>query len=151
MKQSRSTLKQLTCFAFVAIVFIAPVLPASAEIKPDAKVQSFTFRKFNDRGLRLWDLSGNEAVFLSDSIIRVIEMQLAVTSTASGKDTVLRSPSANIFVEDNSASGEGLLFVQGAGYSLEGEDWEWKGAERRIDIRRGARVTFDEAIDRILK
>ncbi len=127
-------------------------IPLQAEkIEPEAEVKSFTFRKFNDRGLRLWDLSGKEAVFLSDNIIRVIEMQLAVTSTKGDGETLLRSPTANIYVEDNSATGDGFIFVQGNGFSAEGRDWEWKGADRKIEIRKGSKVTFDEAIRRVLK
>ncbi len=135
------------------LVFLACFpAPASAGIEPDAEVRSFTFRKFNDRGLRVWDLSGKEAVFLSDQVIRVIEMQLAITSTdGDSRRTVLRSPSAQIYVEDNRADGEGLVFVEGSGFSMEGRDWEWRGAERRIKVRAGAKVTFDEAIRRVLK
>lgn len=136
---------------FLALMMLFPAPTTAERIKPEAEVKSFTFRKFNDRGLRLWDLSGKEAVFLSDNIIRVIEMQLSVTSTRGTGETLLRSPTASIFVEDNSATGEGFVFVQGSGFSMEGKDWEWRGAERKIEVRRGAKVTFDEAIRRVLK
>lgn len=139
-------------FLLLGLGALLPAAPAAAEgIKPDAEVRSFTFRKFNDRGLRIWDLSGREAVFVSDQIIRVIEMQLAVTSTGETDGTTLRSPRAHIYVEDNAAEGDGFVFVEGGGFSLEGRDWEWRGAERRIDVRKGAKVTFDEAIRRVLK
>lgn len=121
------------------------------ESKPEAEVKSFTFRKFSDQGLRLWDLSGQEAVFVSDNVIRIIEMQLAITSTKERGDTTLRSPNARIYVEDNAATGDGFLFVQGDGYRAEGKDWEWRGADRKIEIREGAKVTFDEAVRSILK
>ena len=107
-----------------------------ADSNPDAEVKSFTFRKFNDQGLRLWDLSGKE---------------LAITSTKDEGETVLRSPNARIYVEENQATGDGFLFVEGNGFRAEGKDWEWRGTERKIEIRKGAKVTFDEAIRRILK
>ena len=122
-----------------------------ADSNPDAEVKSFTFRKFNDQGLRLWDLSGKEAIFVNDNVIRMIEMQLAITSTKDKGETVLRSPNARIYVEENQATGDGFLFVEGNGFRAEGKDWEWRGTERKIEIRKGAKVTFDEAIRRILK
>ncbi|MBC2600840.1 LptA/OstA family protein [Puniceicoccus vermicola] len=122
-----------------------------AEVKPDAEVKSFTFRKFNDQGLRIWDLSGQEAVFVNDNVLRIIEMQLDITSTKDQEETRLRSPNAQIYVEDNMATGDGFLYVQGNGFNAEGKDWEWRGRERRIEINDGAKVTFDDAIRRILK
>jgi len=122
-----------------------------ADVEPEAEVKSFTFRKFNDQGYRLWDLSGKEAVFVSDNIIRIIQMQLSITSTEDRDDTVLRSPNARIYVEDNAATGDGFLFLQGDGYEARGKDWEWRGVDRKIEIRQGAKVTFDNAVRNILK
>jgi hypothetical protein len=124
--------------------------PVPAEIEPDTRVESFTLRKFSDQGVRLWDLSGEEALFLDDQIIRIIELELDLSSAGESNGTRLRSPEARIYVEDNSASGNGLLFVEGDGYTLRGEDWEWDGDRDTIEVRRGAHVRFDEAIDRIL-
>lgn len=143
----------------IRLAVLAPILAAaigtgpglSAKIEPDAQVQTFTFRKFNDRGLRLWDLSGKEAVFLNDSIIEVIQMQLSIASTGDKPDTLLRSPSAHIYVEDNSATGEGFIFVEGSGFSATGRGWEWKGREKTVEVRSDAKVTFDEAISRVLQ
>jgi len=145
--------RQSFLYPIICCMLTATCLPLSlrSEIKPDAEVKSFTFRKFNDRGLRIWDLSGKEAVFVNQHIIQVIEMQLSITSTDDREDTVLRSPMAHIYVEDNTASGEGLLFVQGSGFEVEGKNWEWLGNDKRIEIRKDAKVTFDDAIDRILK
>ena len=141
----------------IRILAVLPLLLAAlcgpnlyGEIEPEAEVKSFTFRKFSDQGLRLWDLSGKEAVFVSDNVIRIIEMQLSITSTRDRGETVLRSPNAHIYVEDNAATGEGFLYVQGDGYEAEGKDWEWRGVDRKIEIRKGAKVTFDEAVRRIL-
>lgn len=125
--------------------------PVSAEIEPDTRVESFTLRKFSDQGVRLWDLSGEEALFLDNQLIRVIELELDLASTGEGEGTRLRSPEARIYVEDNSASGNGLIFVEGDGYTLRGEDWEWNGEKDTIVVRRRAHVRFDEAIDRILE
>lgn len=133
------------------LLLVGSQTAAYADTKPEAEVKSFTFRKFNDNGLRLWDLSGKEAVFVSDNIIRMIDMQLAITSTKDRDETVLRSPNARIYVEDNQATGDGFIFVQGDGFQAEGKDWDWRGKERKIEIRQGAKVTFDEAIRRILK
>jgi len=41
--------------------------------------------------------------------------------------------------------------LEGDGFSVEGKDWEWRGVERRIDVREGAKVTFDDAIRRVLQ
>lgn len=122
-----------------------------AEVNPDAEVKSFTFRKFNDEGLRIWDLSGQEAVFVNDNVLRIIQMQLDITSTKDEGETRLRSPNAQIYVEDNAATGDGFLYVQGDGFNAEGKDWEWRGKERKIEFNEGAKVTFDDAIRRILK
>lgn len=121
------------------------------KVESDGEVKSFTFRKFNDQGLRLWDLSGKEAVFVSDNVIQIIQMQLSITSTRDRGDTLLRSPNAHIYVEDNQATGDGFLFVQGDGYEAQGKDWEWRGVDRKIEIRQGAKVTFDDAVRRILQ
>jgi lipopolysaccharide export system protein LptC len=101
--------------------------------------------------MRIWDLSGKEAVFVSDNIIRIIEMQLAITSSQDKEETILRSPNARIYVEDNGATGDGFVYVEGNGFNAEGKDWEWRGVDRKIEIRKGAKVTFDDAIRRILK
>ncbi|MGE9290318.1 MAG: hypothetical protein ACQKBT_04970 [Puniceicoccales bacterium] len=140
----------LAVLAAVAFMGLGSV-ELSAEVNPDAEVKSFTFRKFNDKGLRLWDLSGQEAVFVNDNVLQIIQMQLEITSTKEQGDTVLRSPDARIYVEDNAATGDGFLFVQGDGFDAQGRDWEWRGVERKIEIRKGAKVTFDDAIRRILK
>ncbi|MFP4351606.1 MAG: hypothetical protein ACLFTU_02090 [Puniceicoccaceae bacterium] len=139
----------LSALALAAAVGTGPGL--SAKLEPEAQVQTFTFRKFDDRGLRLWDLSGKEAVFLNDSVIEVIQMQLSIASTGDDPDTLLRSPSARIYVEDNSATGEGFIFVEGPGFSATGRGWEWKGREKMVDVRSDAKVTFDEAISRVLQ
>lgn len=90
---------------------------------------------------------------MSDNLIRVIDMQLSLSSTqdsAAGR-TVLRSPNANIFVNDSFAEGDGFIFIQGDGYTVRGDEWNWNGREQKIQIRRNTRVTFDEAIRQVLR
>jgi len=134
----------------LALTLLLLAHPLPAGIEPDTRVESFTLRKFSDQGVRLWDLSGEEALFLDDQVIRIIELELDLSSPGEAGGTRLRSPQARIYVEDNSASGNGLIFVEGDGYTLRGEDWEWDGEDDTIEVRRRAHVRFDEAIDRIL-
>lgn len=130
----------------------APVLEASTEVVPSAPVKSFTLRKFTDQGVRAWDLSGGEAIFLPDQVIRVIDMQLSIFGTrGDGKpEMTLRSPLARIFIERHFGEGEGFLLIEGDGFNVQGDRWEWHGQERKITIEDHARVTFDQAIDQIL-
>jgi len=147
----RTKLPYFTVLALVSALLYP--IDALARVSRDTNVKSFTLRKFDDQGVRIWDLSGREALFLSDNLIRVIDMQLALSSTQDGASgqTILRSPNANIFVNDSFAEGEGFIFIQGSGYTVRGDEWNWNGRDQTIQIRRNTRVTFDEAIRQVLR
>lgn len=138
-------------WAFPAFLLFLAALPLAASLKPDTSVRSYTLRKFDEEGVRVWNLSGKQALFVSDNIIRLIDIQLGIESGREGTGpTVLRSSGARIHVDDSFAEGEGFLFVEGNGYTLQGDDWSWDGRENRVRIRTRPRVTFDEAIEQIL-
>ncbi|MCC5808605.1 MAG: hypothetical protein JJU00_19920 [Opitutales bacterium] len=104
---------------------------------------------FGDDGFKTWELRGVEGIYLNSAESEIVGLDLLVFS---GDERALvenriRSPRARVLMEKARAQGETSIFVTGPNFSLAGEDWTWEGEERKITVRRAARVTFDEDFD----
>lgn len=119
------------------------------QLTPDAPLRHFRIPMFGEDGFKTWELRGVEGIYLSEGESEIVGLDLIVFS---GDDRALvenriRSPRARISMEQSLARGDSSIFVSGPNFSISGEDWTWEGDDRKITVRRAARVTFDEEID----
>lgn len=137
----------------IGIPFLLPLQAGMAELlRPAAPLQEFTIRKFNEQGLRAWDLTGSEAVFLPNDVVRLADLHLTILNPEPPRgDVRARSSRASVFIRFNRVEGDGFVFIEGDRFTAQGRSWEWEGNDRRIRIERETKVRFDEAINRILR
>lgn len=122
---------------------------AHAQMTPDTPLKDFRFPVFADNGYKLWELRGVEGRYLSESESIILGLDLKVFSgdAAMLLESRLRSPSAHVFIDEARAEGDSSIFLSGANFVLQGENWTWLGKEKRLVVRQDARVIFNGEIN----
>jgi len=133
----------------LALGALAGCLVVYGQMVPDAPIEHFRLPMFGEDGYKTWELRGFRGHYLSEEEALVEGLELVVFS---GDETVseenrIRSPRARILLEEARAEGDSSLFVTGPGYEIQGQDWSWDGAERKIIVRKDVRVSFAGSVD----
>lgn len=133
----------------LALGLMAGGLMVYGQMVPDAPIEHFRLPMFGENGYKTWELRGFRGHYLSEEEALVEGLELVVFS---GDETVseenrIRSPRARILLEEARAEGDSSLFVTGPGYEIQGQDWSWDGAERKIIVRKDVRVSFAGSVD----
>jgi hypothetical protein len=126
---------------------------AGPRLLPDARITEFALPGFNPAGFRLWQLVGQEGLFLEDEVVQVnqLEMRLFSGDSRGLLQSTIKSPSALLQARHNRATGDGPITVTGSGFTIEGEGWVWTGDNHTILIRRDVSVTFAQSLRYIIE
>lgn len=124
---------------------------ADASFLPQQAVEAFTLPRFNPEGDKSWEIRGETAVFVSAGLIRIENFVIEVLSPAGGVSTLVRSPQAEIDLENRAARGNGFISIDGPGFTVDGNQWTWDGKNRRIRIEDYAVVRLQDSIGGFLK
>lgn len=137
------------CLMVAGILCFPATLTLLAQMMPDAPIQHFRLPMFGDNGYKQWELRGLKGHYYNQESAMVEGLELLVYSGE--EDLVvenrIRSPKALINLKESRAEGDSSLFVTGPGYEVQGRDWTWDGAERKIVVRESVRVSFAGNVD----
>lgn len=126
---------------------------AMGQLTPNAPVEDFRLPRFTEAGNLAWEMLGDRGRFGEEGKVEVEGLTLRIYRDGFPPvvETTITSPLARIATEEERASGPTQLSVEGPSYSLEGEEWEWDGANNRIHVGRNARVVFQQPLDALLR
>ena len=138
---------------------VAPVAPAAIRAADPAGERVST-PAFNWVLPLFTDKEGFRSMTLRGSEVRPIGRDIAVTdlsiTTFSGDaaarvDSILLSPAAIFYPKENRAGGEkSVRFIRGD-IEINGSDWTYDHAAKKLSLRRAVRVTFQAQLNDILK
>jgi hypothetical protein len=119
------------------------------QMVPDAPIQHFRLPMFGENGYKSWELRGLTGTYISEQEALVEGVELVVFSgdEAVLQETSIRSPRATLYLKEARAEGDSSLFVIGPGYEIQGRNWTWEGANRKIIVREAVRVSFAGSVD----
>lgn len=123
------------------------------QMRLDGPVRDFHYPVFGESGYRVWDLRGAEGEQVSDRVLDVWELDLQVYdgTEKQRRETVLTSPQARVFLEEQRAEGPSALRIEGPGYTITGRNWSWDGRGDTVVVREDARVVYDTSLGDILR
>lgn len=119
---------------------------------PDAPVINFKLPMFAKEGYRSWSVAGNEGVYINQDQVNVAGMTICLYSGDQREliEALIDSPQADIFINENRATGKDLIEVRGNGYFLVGKNWTWEGTLKKMRINKEVKVQFDQSLKGIL-
>lgn len=128
------------------------LLPAAAQILPDAPVINFRLPMFGDDGNPVWELRGQEGRYLSEEKVDLTGMRLLVFDPEQPNrvETEILSPSATMLVQHNQVRGDESITVTGDNFIITGQRWLYDADERRVVIDEDVKITFFEELSSML-
>lgn len=139
-----------------ALLALASALMAAlalGQMRPGTPVVRFKLPLFNELGFRSWYLRGEKGIYDNENQIRIEDMTISQYS-ADGKDLLvsrMKSPEATFLLNDSRAYGPGRLEVESAAFKVTGQDWNWDGKLKEINIKKDVHVVINGEIGNILK
>ena len=126
---------------------------APAQMTPDAPIKNFKLPMFNNAGVKIWDLRGEEAKYISKDQVDLFTMDLKVfENDGSGRLRLeIESPHATVFANQHVVAGPDSIRVLNKDFEISGSDYTWRGHEQSVTIRRDVRVVFKTPLEDILK
>jgi len=133
-----------------ALAFAASAL---AQMTPDAPIKNFKLPMFNNAGVKVWDLRGEEAKYLNRDQVDLFQMRLKIfENDGSGNVRLeIESPHASVFPNQHTVSGPDKIRVLNADFEISGSDYTWRGREQSVSIRKDVHVVFKSPLQDILK
>jgi hypothetical protein len=138
------------------ILFLCAALAsiaAHAQMTPDAPIKNFKLPMFNNAGVRIWDLRGEEAKYVSQDHVDLFKMTLKVfNSDGSGQVRLeIQSPQAAVFANEHIVTGSNNIRMFTDDFEISGRNYTWRGRELSVTIREAVRVEFKAPLQDILK
>jgi lipopolysaccharide export system protein LptC len=135
----------------VLVAFLATV--AHAQMTPDAPIKNFKLPMFNNAGVRIWDLRGEEAKYVSQDRVDLFTMTLKVfDDDGSGEVRIeIQSPQATVFANEHLVTGENNIRMFTDDFEISGRNYTWRGREQSVTIREDVRVVFNTPLQDMLK
>jgi len=124
------------------------------QMLPDAPIENFKLPGFDpETGYRTWELKGSEVSYVDENQVLIQDMVLTSFQGRSGVvvDFKIESPKASMFLKDGVARGDSPIRVTGDGFVLVGRDWSFENKQKKLVIRKNARVVFEQNLDYIIK
>ena len=102
---------------------------------------------------RSWLLCGAEGVYVDDSRLDVVDLNLTVFSgDASNRiESVFLSPSAVALIGESRVRGPGALRLITSDFYATGEDWLYDHRQKKVSIHRDVRVVFHARLNDLLR
>ncbi len=150
MKALRS--KSNRCLALGLILFGVIAFAQT----PNAPITNFKLPLFNDEGYRTGYLRGEQGIYVSDTEIRILGMELNQYS-GDERDAVIgtmESPEALFRLDQNkkrSAAGPGSIKLENDSFVLTGEDWIWQENGNQLVINKKVKIVIFDAIGNVIK
>lgn len=143
----------LGCLPAASAQAPAPAAPEPAADRNSAPAFNWVLPLFTDKeGFRSMTLRGSEVRPVGRNIA-VSDLSITTFSgdAAARVDSILLSPSAIFFPKENRATGEkSVRFIRGD-IEINGSDWTYDHAAKKLSLRREVRVTFQAQLNDILK
>jgi hypothetical protein len=132
---------------WVLVLFGSPY-GVMGEIKLGAPLKDFTIPGFGEDGFPSWVLKGKQLQHVDDTNALVQKMQLQILGGKGDRnvETDLFSPVAKVHLRDNRAEGDQSLRIVGGHFRITGQNWNWDGTSRTVEIQQRVKVTFNETL-----
>jgi hypothetical protein len=140
----------------VFIVFFIGLLAAhgrAEEPTTNAPAKNWVLPLFTAEGFRSMTLRGTEVRPVSDTRIDIVDMNITVfTGGAAAKvESVLLSPAASFFPKEQIARGRSSVRLLRDDLEMNGEQWTYDHAAKKVSIAQGGRVSFAAQMPDLLK
>jgi hypothetical protein len=140
-----------------AVFFEAKPLSATEErstsFTVSAPVINFRVPTFTREGFRSWLLCGAQGIYVSESQLNVVDLNLTVfAGNATNKvDSVFLSPEAIALISEGRVQGPTSLRLITDDFEATGEDWLYDHRQNKILIHHNVRVVFHARLNDILR
>ncbi len=140
-------------WATLGLVFLGVIAWAQT---PNAPITNFKLPLFNDEGYRTGYLRGDQGIYVNESEIRIIGMELNQYS-GDERDAVIgtmESPEALFRLDQNkkrSAAGPGAIRLENDSFVLTGEDWIWQEKGNQLVINKNVKIVIFDEIGNVIK
>jgi hypothetical protein len=120
----------------------------------NAPVVNFRVSTFTEPdGFRSWLLSGAEGIYVNETQLNVVDLNLTVfASSAPNKvESIFLSPLAVALIGEGRVRGPMALRLITDDFEATGEDWLYDHREKKVSIHRNVRVVFHARLNDILR
>lgn len=129
-------------------------LPAqTGDVRTSAPVEDYAISFFSDQGYPRVRVVGGSADLADAERIKLTLMELFLYSGEADRklETTLTAPLAILEPGPEIVHGPDALSLERADLSLTGEDWSYEHRERRVLVKRNARVVFKMPLEGLLE
>ncbi|MDR0444854.1 MAG: hypothetical protein LBG98_01015 [Puniceicoccales bacterium] len=128
----------------LAFYFLSSLSSMATEsfLSLQAPIQKFFLPMFTPEGKKQWDVEGQEATINNLDRVEIKHMKMCIFPASSG-EWHIESPSAYVFIKSAVVEGRDRLLVQGEGFQVSGNDWQWFGKKRHLVVHQCVEVRFD--------
>jgi hypothetical protein len=143
----------MSTFLRTSALLVSIAAAAHAQMTPDAPIKNFKLPMFNNAGVRIWDLRGEEAKYVSQDRVDLFTMTLKVfNDDGSGQVRIeIQSPQATVFANEHVVTGGNTIRMFSEDFDISGRNYTWRGRELSVTIREDVRVVFKAPLQDILK
>lgn len=119
----------------------------------NAPVINFTIPTFTREGCRLWLLRGAEGVYVNETQLNVVDLNLTVfAGDASNRvESIFLSPLAVALIDEDRVRGPKTLRLITDDLDATGEDWLYDHRQKKVSIHQNVRVVFHARLNDILR
>jgi hypothetical protein len=138
--------------AFALALVLAAALPSDGA-DPGAPARNWVLPLFTKDGYHSMTLRGSEVRPVGSDRIDIVDLNIAVFSgdAAARVRTILLSPAASYFANENRAIGPRSVRVIRQSAEITGEDWTYVQAGEKISMQRNVRVVLRATLPGLLK
>ena len=138
-----------------ALLLLAAAVPAAAQtnFSTNAPIVNFRLPTFTPEGNREWLVRGSEARILSQDLIDIRELTLAIFKGDATEhvDTMILSPAARVQPSTAVATGDATLRVLNDDFEVTGRAWRYDHRQKRVSIAKDVHVVFKAELKDYLK
>lgn len=140
---------KLLKIVFIFITASSLLAVENFRIRPNAPINNIKIPTFDHHGKKLWIFHGKKAHYKSEKEINVNNMLIEWFSSENqtSPETKVRSTFATLYPEDQKASGDGLITINGKTYTVIGEDWQWYGKQNKKNKHYDPFITINKNVN----
>ncbi len=132
---------------------VGAIAQSGGRVQTPAPVKDYTVSFFSEEGYPHVRVQGASADLRDPAHVKLGDMILTVFTGQADREieTVLIAPTAIVEPEPEVVSGPDTVRLERSDLNLTGEDWSYEHRERRVHIRRNARIVFNAPLADLLK
>ena len=125
----------------------------STSFTVSAPVVNFRVPTFTREGFRSWLLCGAQGVYVNETQLNVVDLNLTVfAGNATNRvDSIFLSPAAVALISEGRVRGPTTVRVITDDFEATGEDWLYDHRQNKVFIHRNVRVVFHARLNDILR